>query len=149
VNIDGAELTAQERLAISRRALLEQWHGSEEETAEHPDLASRRPRRAASSLVSATWLPVARSVAQRWWRDHPANAAAHLALPVLERVAREQPLKLVAGAAVVGALVVLVKPWRLLSVTALGAALFKTSDIAGVVTTLMQRRSNPTRKEPR
>jgi hypothetical protein len=31
----------------------------------------------------------------------------------------------------------LVKPWRLLSVTALAAAVLKTSDVADMVTTLM------------
>jgi len=44
-----------------------------------------------------------------------------------------------AAAAGVGALIVMVKPWRLLSVTAFLAAALKTSDIADIVTTLMKR----------
>jgi hypothetical protein len=86
-------------------------------------------------------------VVRRWWRRHPANAAGQLARPLLERYAREEPAKLVGAAAAAGALVVLVKPWRLLSITAVLAAVVKTSDVADMVTTLMQKNANP-RKDP-
>jgi len=39
------------------------------------------------------------------------------------------------------------KPWRLLSITAVLAAVVKTSDVADMVTTLMQKNANP-RKDP-
>ncbi len=60
-----------------------------------------------------------------------------LAQPLLQRYARKQPGKLIAIAAGTGAVIMLVKPWRLLSVTALVAAVLKTSDVADMVTTLM------------
>jgi hypothetical protein len=62
--------------------------------------------------------------------------------------AREEPAKLVAAAAATGALVVLVKPWRLLSITAVLAAVLKTSDVADLVTTLMKRTTNPRKDAP-
>jgi hypothetical protein len=110
-----------------------------------PEDAITDPPRMSDRLV---WAGVARNVAQRWWRRHPANAAGQLARPLLERYAREQPLKLLAGAAAVGAVTVLVKPWRLLSITALLAAVLKTSDVADLVTTLMQKNSSPQKDPP-
>jgi hypothetical protein len=60
---------------------------------------------------------------------------------LLERYARKQPFKLVAAASAVGALAVLVKPWRLLSVTAVLAAVLKTSDVADMVNSVMHNRA--------
>jgi hypothetical protein len=94
------------------------------------------------------WLSVGRSVAERWWRRHPAHAAGQLARPLLERYARKEPAKLMAIAAATGAVLVLVKPWRLLSTTAVLAAVLKTSDVADLVTTLMQKTTSPPRKDP-
>ncbi|MGR4870893.1 hypothetical protein ACIPRI_18745 [Variovorax sp. LARHSF232] len=130
----------QERLAISRRALVNQLQG------EAAPGAAERPR--ASLLDGIAWAPVARGMARHWWQRHPLHAAGELARPVLERYAREQPLKLVAVAAATGALVVLAKPWRVLTATGVAATLFKTSDVAGVVTALMQRRPSARKKDP-
>jgi len=152
VAIDSSVLTAQQRLAMSRRALVEQLNGGA--PIEHFDSHAQpamRPRyrlRAESGLNGATWIPVARKIARRWWQNHPANAVGHLALPALERYARQEPVKVIAAAAAAGALVVLVRPWRLVSITAVLAALLKTSDVAGIVTTLIQRDSSP-RKDPK
>ncbi|MFS2050399.1 hypothetical protein ACEN8K_15905, partial [Variovorax sp. CT11-76] len=88
------------------------------------------------------------SMAERWWRRHPAHAAGQLARPLLERYARKEPAKLMAIAAATGAVVVLVRPWRLLSVTAVLAAVLKTSDLADIVNTLMQQKTTPPRKDP-
>ncbi|WP_295988375.1 hypothetical protein [uncultured Variovorax sp.] len=85
------------------------------------------------------WIAVGRSVLERWWRRHPAHAVGQLARPVLENYARKEPAKLMAAAAATGALLVLVKPWRLLSVTAVLAAVLKTSDVADLITTMMSK----------
>jgi hypothetical protein len=141
-------LSPKERLALSRRALVAQLHGEElpEEREERPAAFAlpRAPQRGAERFA---WASVLRSVTQRWWRRHPANAVGQLARPLLDRYAREQPAKLVAAAAATGALVVLIKPWRLLSITAVVAAVLKTSDVADLVTTLMQKNTSP-RKDP-
>jgi len=161
-------LTPQQRLAISRRALVRQLHGGEQprdaqedarylasdsddlEYAHHdastgPD-HDQHPR--SNGRGGNVWASVARSVVQRWWRRHPAHAAGQLARPLLEHYARKEPAKLMAAAAATGALLVLVRPWRLLSVTAVLAAVLKTSDVADVVNTLMQKTSSPPRKDP-
>ena len=140
--IDRDALTPQQRLAVSRRALVQQLRGETPPAAPERMQASARPRRSGkpSLLDRIAWFPVARSMAERWWRRHPANAAGQLARPVLDRYARENPAKLVAAAAAAGALIVLVRPWRLLSVGALVAAALKSSDIADMVTTVMRNK---------
>ena len=147
-------LTAQERLALSRRALVHQLRGGRPEPAVGESFGDGdgnggtnydneayvgkgdRP----GLLDRFAWTSMAKRVGQRWWRRHPANTVGQLAQPLLEHYARQQPFKLVAIATAAGAVLVLVKPWRLLSVTAVIAAVMKTSDIAAVVNTLMQNR---------
>ncbi|OUM01341.1 hypothetical protein [Variovorax sp. JS1663] len=140
-------LTPQQRLTISRRAIVDQLQGPRRDSDEAVEAAQSRLGRGATAFEGVQWLQVTRQLAQRWWRRHPANAAGQLARPLLERYAREQPTRLMAAAAGAGALVVLVKPWRLLSVTAVLAALLKTSDVADLVTTLMHKTPHPARKD--
>ncbi|RZL49412.1 MAG: hypothetical protein EOP71_02130 [Variovorax sp.] len=154
--IDRSSLTPQQRLAISRRALFNQIDSaadSDAEPAEHTRSTATTAAYAEASQGSPShpsskkkkrglldglpWLSVAQSFGARWWRRHPANAMVQLAQPLLQRYARKQPGKLIAIAAGTGAVLMLVKPWRLLSVTALAAAVLKTSDVADMVTTLM------------
>lgn len=133
---------------MSRRALLRQLQGGEPELEEpSPSAADRQRARNTSIFDQVPWISMARGITQRWWRRHPANAVGQLARPMLERYAREQPATLMAAAAATGALVVLVKPWRLLSITAVLAAVLKTSDVADLVTTLMHKNPSPPRKD--
>ena len=152
MDLEHQGLTPQQRLAVSRRALVEQLQGREHRAyADGPvdEAVPRRPRRE-TVIDRIAWASVARSVAQRWWRRHPANAAGQLARPLIERYAREQPAQLMAAAAGAGALIVLIRPWRLLSITAVLAAVLKTSDVADLVNTLMHKNpdSSPPRKDP-
>ena len=134
--------TPQQRLAVSRRALLDRMQGVPEKDTHH-----ETGRRRAAALDRSAWGAVARKAAQRWWRRHPANAVGQLARPLLERYAREQPAKLIAAAAAAGALAMLIRPWRLLSVTAVVAALLKSSDVADIVTTLMHKATTHDRSD--
>jgi len=145
-----AGLTPHERLALSRRALVAQLGGNDRPADDGAPVEATVSLRAKSESIidRVAWASVARNVIQRWWRRHPANAAGQLARPVIERYAREQPAKLIAAAAGTGALLVLVRPWRLLSITAVLAAVLKTSDIADLVTTLMHKNpDSPPRKD--
>jgi len=159
-DVERNSLTPKERLAISRRALVRELNGDDE----RDDRA--RFRRAAAEQEpggmqgfadteaqghsfggSRRWVSMARSMTERWWRRHPAHAMGQLARPVLEHYARKEPAKLMAISAATGAALVLLKPWRLLSFTAVLAAVLKTSDVADVVNTLMQKNSSA-RKDP-
>lgn len=148
VAIDRSALTPQQRLAISRRALFNEFDYETEDADVHTDNSlehsevstvrtGQRSRQNTGLLAGFPMLAVARNIGERWWRRHPANAVVQLGRPVLARYARKQPVKLMAYAAGTGALLLILRPWRLLSVTALAAAVFKTSDVADMVTTLM------------
>jgi hypothetical protein len=158
------KLTPQQRLALSRRALVHQLEGGSENDRPHAmsgghmnpehseqfdDLALGVPFRESSAASSSgsPWLSVARSLADRWWRRHPAHAVGQLARPLLARYAKKEPAKLMAIAAATGAALVVVKPWRLLSLTAVLAAVLKTSDLADLVNTLMQQKTTNPRKD--
>ena len=142
--MSNAGLSPQERLAISRRALVNHLQG---------ELPSRRCglRRApdgvrrASLLDGIDWAPMARNVARHWWQRHPANAVgrpgAAGARALRARAAAQAGGDGGGGGCAGGA----DAPWRLLSASALAATLLKTSDVAGVVNTLMQRRNSPTK----
>lgn len=69
----------------------------------------------------------------RWWRGHPASYALALLEPGLERYARLRPGRLVAYAAGAGVALVILRPWRLLSLGAIVALAFKATHIAGAV----------------
>ncbi|MDM0011496.1 hypothetical protein QTH87_03495 [Variovorax sp. J22P168] len=150
--IDEPVLTPQQRLARSRRALVDQLQGGrprrdDEFDAYPPDEGETQATGDGADEPRGAhpfaWTSIARGVARRWWRRHPANAVGQLARPLLDRYARDEPAKLVAAAAATGALVVLIKPWRLLSITAVLAALLKSSDVADMVTTLMEKNAHP------
>jgi hypothetical protein len=141
-------LTPRQRLSISRQILIEQLNGSEPPMPDIGEGSAIAPARPNGKAAQARWAAVVRQVARRWWRRHPAHAAGQLARPVLERYAREHPVKLLAAAAATGALAVLVKPWRLLSISAVTAAVFKSSDVADLVNTLMRKTTQPRKDAP-
>lgn len=164
-------LTPQQRLALSRRALVRELNGHGDDGNDEAQYRQPRDLEPADDLEYAhhgapaddrhpstargggrrsnnVWLAVGRSVVERWWRRHPAHAVGQLARPLLERYARKEPAKLMAAAAATGALLVLARPWRLLSATAVLAAVLKTSDVADIVNTLMRKIPSPPRKDP-
>ena len=81
-------------------------------------------------------------------KDILIMGGGELARPLLEHYARTEPVKLMAAAAATGSLLVLVRPWRLLSATAVIAAVLKTSDVADLVNTLLQKPARPPRQDP-
>lgn len=160
--VDRSVLTPQQRLAISRRALFNQFedelddgpspsnHADSSQTdvdggaVSHAVTSQRQTKRGfLDGYISGfPALAIARNIGERWWRRHPANAVVQLARPVLGRYARQKPAKLIAIAAGTGALLMLTRPWRLLSATALIAAVLKTSDVADMVTSLVHNNTN-------
>lgn len=83
------------------------------------------------------WFGHARQMLGTWWRHHPAHMGLELATPFLETYARRKPLQFVGIAAVAGAVIVVARPWRLISATGLLMALLKSSQLSGLVMSAM------------
>lgn len=100
----------------------------------------------------AVWKTLKRATLT-WWRHHPAHMALDVAVgvskPVLYKYAEEKPLQLLAAAAAVGATAVLVRPWRLMSITGLLLATLKSSGLSSTLLSLItpQRESSKPSKD--
>jgi hypothetical protein len=60
-----------------------------------------------------------------------------LATPVLSAYARRKPMQYLGIAALVGAVFVVAKPWRLISATGIVVALLKSSQLSGLMMSAM------------
>jgi len=123
-------MSPQERLAISRRAILQCMTHSGRDVGEplQGDAAdcigkTSGPNRPGS--LGRLWRALRRTTTI-WWRSHPAHLAVEVVQPALGQYARAHPLTLLGVAAALGAVVVLAKPWRLIPVTGLLMATFKS-----------------------
>lgn len=112
----------------------------------------KTPRGAAQSDLPAgapgfEWSALFEAGLASWWHDHPARAGASLLRSATAEYARKKPLQVVTIAAVAGAAVVLLKPWRLVSVSALALSLFRSSNFTGVATSMLETAAQSMQKE--
>lgn len=123
--------TPKQRLAQSRADLLEAMGYQDVATpdAVSPRLVSTRPPRGGRMPPPGT----RRGVLARWWARHPLNSAVDLGRPFLEDMARKEPGRLMAYGAGTGALLMVIKPWKLLSLATLLSLAFRTSDLTGLI----------------
>lgn len=134
----------QQRLAISRSDLIRHMSGDTKPRS-HPEASfiegDDQPvetlgdsPKASASLN--TWDLLKLGV-QTWWRHHPGNMALSVATPLLGRYAHRRPFQLLAISAGVGAAVVLLKPWRLISLGDLTVAALKSSEFSSLVASML------------
>lgn len=128
-------LTPQQRLANSRQAIVA-YMNRDDEGAASSGTSGQTPANGQTSV----WKTLKRS-ALTWWRHHPAHLAIDVATgvakPVLSKYADEKPIQLLGVAAALGAAVVLVRPWRLVSLTGLLLATVKSSDLTPALMSLI------------
>jgi hypothetical protein len=108
---------AQARLARTRLALLAQMRRHappQRESGVQP-----------SGQEDSLW-----AVLRRWWQDHPASGVLELVAPDLQGYARAYPGRTLALAAGAGAALVLLRPWRLLPLTALALTAARSMPVA-------------------
>lgn len=74
-----------------------------------------------------------------WWQHHPLQIAVDIGRPFLSGFARDKPIQLLGVAAGVGAAVVLIKPWRLVSVTGLAVAAFRSTRLSNTLLSMLHR----------
>lgn len=149
---DAAAESAKRRLENSRRALLQNMMRNQTTSSRRPDgpdEANSEPAGAyassadaaaaagaASEGVKGLWRTLRRT-AKAWWRSHPAHLAVEVGEPLLDKYAAANPLKLLAISAAIGGAVVLAKPWRLISVTGLLIAALRSTQVSGLLASLL------------
>lgn len=132
---------AADRLARTRLAIIDQIQGrghrqerrdsrGRRERQAHSDAApeERGPERSAGSRFGQL-----RHAIKTWWRYHPAHVGLELATPALSAYAERKPLQYLGIAAALGAVIVVARPWRLISVTGLLVGLAKSSQVSGLL----------------
>ena len=85
-----------------------------------------------------SWVSLVESGLSSWWREHPLHAGALLVKSATVEIAQRKPLQLVAVAAVAGAAIVLLRPWRLVSASALALSLWRSSNFSGMTSDVLQ-----------
>jgi len=150
--------TAKQRLQATRQALMHELV---------PSTRADSPRRVAPSRIAAAgqpgdqhvdlapdadhdehdapppagsgWFAVARHSVRAWWEFHPVRVVGVIAEPVLAQYARKRPLKLVGIAAGIGAVVVVTRPWRLVSLGGLAVAALKSSQVSNFALSFLSK----------
>lgn len=138
-------LSAQQRLAASRQAIVRDMNREEEPETGTFSLEGGNDDISESGIdaSSGSW-DLIKQVAGSWWRSHPAHLALDVAKPMMQGYAQDQPVKLLGIAAATGAALVVLRPWRLISLTGVALALIKSSEVSGIVQSMMHgsRRSD-------
>ena len=131
--------TPQERLTLSRRAIVRHMNREELSGAEAADMA---PDQSSDSdgKSHGNWEILKRAV-QTWWYHHPAHVALGLARPVVGKYASEHPVQLLALAAAAGAFTVVAKPWRLISLGGLLLSTMKSANITSILLSMLSSSS--------
>ena len=142
---------AADKLARTRLAIIEHVHRRKHGDERDPAVreanakkaeAKREVRIAAGAAENAYdrakarghgWLGSVKRAAGAWWRHHPAHLGVELATPMLASYAARRPVVYLGVAAVLGAVIVVARPWRLISATGLLVAIVKSSQLSGVV----------------
>lgn len=134
---------AADRLARSRLAIIEQVHRRDRRTGRSDEREQRRARHAAGETDApfdapgAGWFGHVRRALGTWWRHHPAHMGVELATPMLSAYARRKPMEFLGISALLGAALVFVRPWRLVSATGILVALLKSSQVSGLLMSAM------------
>lgn len=148
---------AGDRLAASRRALIEQAQRKERRR-EH----AQRPSGADASepapdddedngdgwMGSDRWFGGLGHAVRAWWRHHPAHMALELATPALSGYARRKPVQFLGIAAAAGAVILIARPWKLISATGLLMAVLKSSQVSGLILSAMSAARYGEKPEP-
>lgn len=93
------------------------------------------------------WGSMLRAGVSAWWSEHPLRSGVTLLKPGVEDFVRRKPFQTIAVAAVAGAALVLIRPWRLISVSAIALSLYRSSNLAGMATSLFATAAQSLQKE--
>lgn len=150
--------TAKQRLQATRQALMHELVPStRNDTERRMEAESRQEQQQAFDAGETDvppeppsgqpasiggWLAIARHSVRAWWEFHPVRVVGAVAEPVLAEYARQRPIKLIGIAAGVGAVLVVTRPWRLVSVGGLVVAALKSSQLSNFALSFLSSRRN-------
>ena len=109
--------------------------------------ASKRSSNGRNNVDSIDWMGLIKAGAATWWRDHPVHMGATVLRPVLADYVRRKPVATLATAAAAGAALVLFRPWRIASVTALAMSLVRSSNLPVMAASLVATVAENLKKE--
>ena len=89
-----------------------------------------------NSQPMSVWA-VSKKAGRIWWHYHPARTALAVVEPLMGAYAERHPWKLLGMAAGAGALAVVTRPWKLISVTGLALATLRSSQVSAVIASLV------------
>ncbi len=121
---------AGDKLARTRLAIIEHVHRKENKHERQGDSPSGEQHEGGGV---GGWLSSAKRAASGWWRTHPANLGLEFATPMLSAYAARKPVQFLGIAVAAGAVIMIARPWRLVSITGLLVALVKSSQLSSVV----------------
>lgn len=130
------EITPQERLAISRKAIVRHMNRNHRDVENKVDDEFMEADEPYTTGHKTGTLRMVKHAARVWWQHHPASTAAELARPLLSDYASAHPFKLLGISATVGAAAVVLRPWRMVSLSTLVAAAVKSSGLAPTLASL-------------
>ncbi|RZJ27104.1 MAG: hypothetical protein EOO54_00435 [Haliea sp.] len=137
---------ASDKLSRSRQAIVDQlrrkerkgMHPNDSQGVAHGKVGyDARPEHEEPLQRGSGWSGRLRYATRTWWRHHPAHMAVEMATPVLADYASRRPGRLLAISAALGAAVVVVRPWKLISATGLLVAILKSSQVSTLVMSAM------------
>lgn len=143
---------AADRLALTRLAILQEVHerhGGMRKGAPTPAPASPQARERVqhAHAGSHSRLSVLAALGRGYWEQHPARAALELARPQLAAFAARRPATYVGSCVLAGGVLLLARPWRLISLTGVLVALLKSPQVAALLGQAMASGSRPTRAQ--
>lgn len=135
---DAADKLARTRLAIVDHIQRRERRDNGAENRHANESAGQEGwEQSGSGYGASGWFASFKHAAGEWWRSHPARLGLDLATPILSNYAARKPVQFLGIAAAVGAVAMIARPWRLISVTGLIVALVKSSQLSSVVMSAM------------
>lgn len=132
------EFSPQDRLAITRNAIVRHMNrGYQVDSTGENSNSTIGDQRSHNAFMNA-W-DNARNAVIIWWQRHPASAVLELARPLLRDYAGSHPFKLLGVSALIGSAVVMVRPWRMMSVGSWMVAVVKSSGMTTALASILTR----------
>jgi len=130
------DLSPQERLAFSRKAIVKHMSRHHPEAQERQESKLETGSGTVKTLRYGKFAQV-KHLMRMWWNRHPASAVVDLASPVLSNYAKAHSFKLLGISVLVGFMLVFIRPWRMISVSALLVAAAKSPGLSNALLTML------------